>query len=119
MLSSLRLALARPAFRATRAFSATPRVADDVFVRPSPCPPSPRALQPTPRGSPRTDRPSDPASRQMRGIPFQWERVDLEEFIKEQGIKFEKISLPPSDRRKCPPPPLSGRAWPPLLDARG
>lgn len=35
MLSSLRLAITRPAFAATRAFSATPIVKDDLFVRPT------------------------------------------------------------------------------------
>jgi hypothetical protein len=110
MLSSLRLAIARPAFMATRAFSATPRVADDLFVRPSRAgdrpPPAPCArcrLGTRPELSEKVVADWFSAHRspgsQMRGIPFTWERADLEEFIRDSGIKAERVSMPASDRR--------------------
>lgn len=42
----------------------------------------------------------------MRGIPFAWERRDVEEFVKDSGIQAEKVSLPPSDRRQSTHPSL-------------
>lgn len=102
MLSSLRLAITRPAFAATRAFSATPIVKDDLFVRPT----SP--FSPLAPAAPSTDHytalpPFLQPLHQMRGLPFHWEHRDLEQFLQEQDVKFDRISLPKSDRRAFPP----------------
>lgn len=39
----------------------------------------------------------------MRGLPFHWEHRDLEQFLQEQDVKFDRISLPKSDRRAFSP----------------